>query len=164
MVRDMLKEYGKEILVIPGKCDGCDGRPDCVEACKKASKDNTSAITIKKHNDNYTPVFCHNCGHAPCVSACMPGARIKGESGWVETDYDKCVGCWMCIMVCPFGAIKRDGKEHMARKCDGCASEEVPACVSACKQGALKQIGANELTYNTRLNSAAKRFLPVDIE
>ena len=158
MVRNMLKENTHEILVIPGKCDGCEGRADCVEACKKANKKNKkineSMITVKKHNDNYIPILCHNCGHAPCVSACMSGARTKTASGWVETDYSKCVGCWMCIMTCPFGAIKRVGDEHVARKCEGCTSEEIPPCVSACKPGALKLISANELTYNKRLKSA----------
>ena len=165
MLKGASEEYGKEILVILGKCDGCGGSAECVKACKEVNKkkgDETSMITIRKHNNDYIPIFCHNCSHAPCVSACMTGARIKKDSGWVETDYSRCVGCWMCIMLCPFGAIKRDGKEHTAKKCDGCASEETPPCVSACKQGALKQTGANEFTHNIRLNSAAKRFLPAD--
>ncbi|ODS38804.1 MAG: hypothetical protein A7316_07105 [Candidatus Altiarchaeales archaeon WOR_SM1_86-2] len=170
MLSDTLKEYGREILVVPGKCDGCGGSagsPDCVEACRAVNKRKgveASMITVREHNDTFIPIFCRNCSHAPCVSACMTGARNRRDSGWVETDDSRCVGCWMCIMVCPFGAIKRDGEEHTARKCDGCTSEEIPPCVSACKQGALKQISANEFTHNIRLNSAARHFLPAGIK
>jgi carbon-monoxide dehydrogenase iron sulfur subunit len=51
---------------------------------------------------------------------------------------EKCVGCWMCIMVCPFGVIKRDLESNkVASKCDLCLGEEMPVCVQNCPNEAL---------------------------
>lgn len=78
---------------------------------------------------------CHHCEPAPCVNACMSGSMYK-ENGATEHNEDKCVGCWMCVMVCPFGAIHRSDK--LALKCDLCKDREGgPACVSACPTKAL---------------------------
>jgi carbon-monoxide dehydrogenase iron sulfur subunit len=60
----------------------------------------------------------------------------KDEEGFTRHDADKCVGCWMCIMVCPFGAISR--QESVALKCDLCPDREDSfACVEACPTNAL---------------------------
>ena len=60
----------------------------------------------------------------------------------VLCDEDRCVGCWMCVMVCPYGVIhscesydRSQGK--IASKCDLCAGEDVPACVAHCPNEAL---------------------------
>ena len=52
-------------------------------------------------------------------------------------DPEKCVGCWMCIMVCPIGAIYRDSEDKAAVKCDLCEGKEIPACVLSCPTNAL---------------------------
>jgi carbon-monoxide dehydrogenase iron sulfur subunit len=52
----------------------------------------------------------------------------------------KCVGCWMCVMACPYGVITpaldatEDGQSvfAQARKCDFCPERETPACVEVC--------------------------------
>jgi len=82
-------------------------------------------------------VGCQHCEDAPCVAACMSGALSKDESGATIHDKEKCVGCWMCIMVCPFGAIERRIEEHVAVKCDLCPDREDYACVAACPTRAL---------------------------
>lgn len=44
----------------------------------------------------------------------------------------------MCIMVCPFGVIKRDVEgRKVASKCDLCLGEEIPVCVAHCPNEAL---------------------------
>jgi len=82
---------------------------------------------------------CRHCDDAPCVEACMTGAMRKdAESCVIHHDKDKCVGCWMCIMVCPFGAIKRDiNDKKVASKCDLCPDQEEPVCVAKCPNEAL---------------------------
>ena len=81
---------------------------------------------------------CHHCEDAPCVTACMSGAMFKDKkTGQTKHDKDRCVGCWMCIMSCPFGALTRQKEEKLAVKCDLCPDRDMPACVEACHTGAL---------------------------
>lgn len=82
-------------------------------------------------------IGCQHCEDAPCIAACMSGALYKDKSGATMHDKDKCVGCWMCIMVCPFGAIGRRIEEKVAIKCDLCPDREDFACVVTCPTKAL---------------------------
>ena len=81
---------------------------------------------------------CQHCIPAPCVQACISGALYKGPDGETLHDAEKCVGCWMCMMVCSFGAIKRLKATHKIAKCDLCGMEDDLACVQACPTKALK--------------------------
>lgn len=83
------------------------------------------------------PLQCRHCQDAPCVDACMTGAMHLETGGRVVNDPNRCVGCWMCLMVCPFGAITTRQQPKLALKCDRCPDLTEPACVSACPTGAL---------------------------
>ncbi len=165
MLSSMVHEFRRDIMVVPGKCDACADRggPQCVEACRKAIAyqhteiEPIPRITIKKANGFNIPLLCHNCEEAPCMTACLTGTRRRlAETGWVETDYDRCVGCWMCVMACPFGAITRSEEEHVARKCDGCTSYKTAPCVAVCKPGAIVQTGAHSYDYAKRKEYAER--------
>ena len=78
---------------------------------------------------------CRHCTDPICVKTCITGAMHK-EGDRVILDEDKCVGCWTCIMVCPYGAVMRDNKK-VASKCDLCKGREIPACVEFCPNEAL---------------------------
>ena len=81
---------------------------------------------------------CHHCKDAACIDACKTGATFRDPlNGKVLIDRDKCVGCWMCVMVCPFGAVFPDLKSEKVFKCDLCEGHDSPACVSACPTHAL---------------------------
>ncbi len=144
-----------------GPCDGC-GK--CIKACLKARPKHgrhfkgIAGIKLLKSDDTYIPVICRNCEDAPCVTACMSGCRHRNGKGWVITDYSRCVGCWMCIMNCPFGAIEREESMHVALKCEGCLEEETPPCVAACERGILNNRDIRNISYATRERAAA-RFL-----
>ena len=58
-------------------------------------------------------------------------------TGVIMVDEERCVGCWTCILVCPFGAIRRDSKQRKTIKCDLCEGENVPVCVTHCPNEAL---------------------------
>ena len=85
-------------------------------------------------------IQCRHCEEAPCIEACITGAMYRDKTtGAVLCDEDRCVGCWMCIMVCPLGVIKRNlEKEKIASKCDLCQGEEIPVCVANCPNEALE--------------------------
>jgi carbon-monoxide dehydrogenase iron sulfur subunit len=55
----------------------------------------------------------------------------------VIVDREKCVGCWTCILVCPYGALSRDMNNKTVIKCDLCPGQEIPACVINCPNEAL---------------------------
>lgn len=82
---------------------------------------------------------CRHCEEAPCLAACIAGAMSRdAKTGAVLCDQDRCVGCWSCIMVCPFGIIVRDTRgRRVATKCDLCPDRDIPVCVSACPNEAL---------------------------
>jgi carbon-monoxide dehydrogenase iron sulfur subunit len=81
---------------------------------------------------------CRHCTDAKCLETCMTGAMHRDEkTGAVLCDQDKCVGCWMCIMVCPVGAIRRGKEKSVASKCDLCTGEDLPVCVANCPNEAL---------------------------
>jgi carbon-monoxide dehydrogenase iron sulfur subunit len=84
--------------------------------------------------------MCRHCQEAECLEACKNGSIKRDEgTGRIEIDQDKCLGCGMCIMACPYGAIifyRRNGR-NVAGKCDLCAKRDLPACVSVCPNRAL---------------------------
>lgn len=93
---------------------------------------------VSESKGRYLSVGCQHCKDAVCVIACMSGALSKDEKTQATIhDPEKCVGCWMCIMVCPFGAISQQIEEKIAVKCDLCPDREDFACVAVCPTGAL---------------------------
>lgn len=83
-------------------------------------------------------VSCRHCDDPICVKSCIAGAISKID-GVVHIDRDKCVGCFTCILVCPYGAVLPSPDGHAVRKCELCtdnASGE-PACVKGCPNGAI---------------------------
>ncbi len=82
---------------------------------------------------------CHHCNPAACVDACISGAMHKEGDETICT-VARCVGCWMCVMACPYGVIT---PRETALKCDLCPDRagregrSRHACVEACPTGAL---------------------------
>lgn len=84
------------------------------------------------------PVQCRHCSEPLCVYACLTGALHREPgSGIINVDAERCVGCWTCIIACPFGAIRQDTAQKKIAKCDLCKGDEVPACVANCPNEAL---------------------------
>ena len=127
-----------------------------LKAFREESDSITPRIVLEQSGHTTFAVQCRHCDEAPCLDACMTGAMHRDlESGAVLCDEDRCVGCFMCIMVCPLGAIL-PGKtsqrpatgesprpaeaRKIASKCDLCGMDfqGEPPCVANCPNEALK--------------------------
>lgn len=102
---------------------------------------------------------CLHCTDAPCVTACPNGAMsLDEELGVVFVDAARCQGCFMCAMVCPFGAISRHPDTGLALKCDGCRDRALegrsPACVEACEAKALRMGGGEDAARRRQRDKA----------
>jgi phenylglyoxylate dehydrogenase beta subunit len=81
-------------------------------------------------------VVCNQCSEPACLGVCPTGAIAKNGSGITTIDRDKCVGCGLCALACPYGGITCDEASGKPYKCDRCAGEE-PKCAAACPHGVL---------------------------
>ena len=111
---------------------------DIIKAYNRESPRPTSRVNLEIHKPVSFAIQCRNCEDAPCVTACLSGAMTKDEaSALVVHDSERCIGCWTCIMVCPYGAIIMDSSRKVVSKCDLCSHLDEPACVSNCPNNAL---------------------------
>ncbi len=75
---------------------------------------------------SYLPIACQHCENPACQRVCPTGATYKDDKGRVEIDYDKCIGCRMCMAACPYNARVFNWNEP-ARKPDfNYGDKEVP--------------------------------------
>lgn len=130
------------------RCLGC---RSCEIACAVAhSEDRELLSAVRKgglplpgekvyfsKGKNY-PVSCRHCSEPKCVDACISAAIIfDSKKGIVVHDDTRCVGCWMCVMACPYGATRPDMKARLPVRCDMCADDKEPACVKGCPTKAV---------------------------
>lgn len=134
----------KVIAVDPSLCCGC---RTCELVCSLhlVGEFRPSASGIRRHtlNDDlaFVPVSCLHCTEPMCLDVCPVGAISRDSSGIVRLDRSACVGCLICHLACPIGALAvADGKTV---KCDLCGGE--PLCVKRCPRDALSVIDATEL-------------------
>lgn len=94
-------------------------------------------ITFFPKDFFYYPSVCNQCKDAPCINVCLTNALWRDHNtGIVELDRLKCIGCKMCMQACPFGAMGFDSSEGISEKCNLCDGE--PECVKYCFFGALE--------------------------
>ena len=110
---------------------------------------------------SYLTVACQHCENPACVKVCPVGATYRdAETGVVRQDYDKCIGCRMCMAACPYTGVRSfnweepkhaigmdlgDGdvpahQKHVVEKSTMCwhriARDEAPACIKVCPERA----------------------------
>jgi len=165
---------GPFILVDPDRCLGCH---TCELACAAAHTEAGSVIGAVLSGERLQPLNhvlqvdsvklstqCRQCEDAPCVKVCPTGATYRTET-YTAVDKRLCIGCRLCVMVCPFGAIRIetvtvDGRDkRTAIKCDLCIERpEGPACVEACPTNALSLRYPREVIQQTT-QSTARQYL-----
>ena len=115
----------------------------------KAFKIETPRPLPRLHVEQQGPLSfalgCRHCDEPLCLYSCLTGALSKdAETGIVSLDKEKCIGCWTCVMACPYGAVVPDMTSKKASKCDLCSHLDVPACVANCPNEALLWGDINE--------------------
>mgnify|MGYP000694254318 FL=1 len=110
-----------------------------IKAFKEETPRALARVVVEEEGPLSFAMQCRHCEDAPCVAACLTGAMQRDErTGAVLCDEERCVGCWTCIMVCPFGAVLRNvSGRKAASKCDLCYGEQTPVCVAHCPNEAL---------------------------
>jgi carbon-monoxide dehydrogenase iron sulfur subunit len=150
------------------KCVGCHS---CELACAVSrSKSGNLAMAILEHPrpaarvrvmgiaTQPVPLQCQQCEDAPCASVCPTKAlhRLASDQP-VLFKRETCIGCSSCVLVCPFGVIRRVDGGIMA-KCDLCwdrlADGRQPACVEACPTGSRRLVEANAIAEDRLLRTA----------
>ena len=111
---------------------------DIIKAYKQESPKPVPRVHLDRWEDKWLSVQCRHCEEPWCVYSCLTGAMTKDPvSGIVQVDAEKCMGCWTCMLVCPYGVLSRDKEQAVAVKCDLCPGHEIPVCVANCPNEAL---------------------------
>ena len=166
------------------RCDGC---KRCTDACQKTHylpKDHEwiKVFEIKdaEGRKSFMPRLCMQCENPPCLKVCPTGATFKNPEGVVLVDQDKCIGCRMCMVACPYEAryfnysaapkppspfdnpmpeFPVPQQKGTVGKCILCVhyadKGTIPACVEACRMDALY---IADLNSDVMTNSSAETY------
>ncbi|EJW12575.1 Formate hydrogenlyase subunit 2 [Rhodovulum sp. PH10] len=163
------------VIAEPGRCIGCN---TCMAACTAVHRGQGlqahPRLTVTRTADATAPIVCRHCEDAPCARVCPVDAiTLSGDA--VLLDEKLCIGCKMCALACPFGAIAPSGTpitgvagtgvvhptraaaldpllawdigvKSVAVKCDLCGFQESgPECVRVCPTTALAVVDGDTL-------------------
>ena len=94
-------------------------------------------IQVEEHDGISFAVSCRHCEDPAGVKGCITGA-LSIVDGVIQIDKEKCVGCYTCILSCPYGAIM-PSDDGVVQKCELCLknSNGKPACVEGCPNRAI---------------------------
>lgn len=112
------------------------GESDMVRALH-GKKDIRPRIEITEHGGVSFAVSCRHCDEPLCVKGCITGALTR-ENGVITIDKERCVGCYTCILSCPYGAVS-PSDEGAVQKCELCVKNLTgePVCVTGCPNNAI---------------------------
>lgn len=120
------------------RCIRCQG---CEVACQREHSGHGNVNVVLVQDRFAVPIACRHCDPAPCALAC-PNDALEGDGIEVKLDAEKCTGCKLCLLACPFGAMGFNSISKKAAKCDLCAARRTagkkPACVLTCPCRALE--------------------------
>ncbi|MEC5317631.1 4Fe-4S dicluster domain-containing protein [Brenneria populi subsp. brevivirga] len=102
------------VIAEPKRCIGCN---TCMAACTQAHRrqglQTHPRLTVERDLAGTAPVLCRHCEDAPCAKVC-PVNAITHRDRAVALDENTCIGCKLCAIACPFGAITPAGSRPQA--------------------------------------------------
>ena len=102
------------VIADPKLCIGCG---TCMAACSEVHKaqglQQAPRLTVMRHEQATMPVQCRHCDDAPCSKVC-PVEAIRQTGDCVQLNESLCIGCNLCAVACPFGAIQSGGSRPEA--------------------------------------------------
>ncbi len=148
----------KSLSIDPQKCTGC---LQCEMACSfehegmfNPSRSRIRVFTFHQEGE-FVPYTCTQCADAWCLQACPVDAIIDNrELGAKAVVEDRCVGCKVCTIACPFGTINYQQATGKVAKCDLCGGD--PECVKACPTAAILYLDADQSGYDKMRQWAAR--------
>ncbi|MFC2072221.1 4Fe-4S dicluster domain-containing protein [Chloroflexota bacterium] len=148
----------KVLVVDFEECTGC-RLCELVCSVKHEGVSNPARSRIKvikwEQEGRYVPMTCQQCESAPCQAVCPVNAISRDEAlNRVTVDYDTCIGCRMCVAICPFGAMAFDTQAEKVMKCDFCDGD--PLCAKFCDVEAVQYIDASEQSTKKQVAVADK--------
>jgi carbon-monoxide dehydrogenase iron sulfur subunit len=124
-------------------------------------------VTVEQADEFSVPIQCRHCEAPPCIEICPTGAiQRQNKESPVTVDQDLCIGCKLCMLICPFGVLQIGPEGRAIIKCDMCLERmekgQEPACVEACPTKALKLVLLQDVIKPKR--KAAAKHLAKEIK
>ena len=93
----------------PKDCIGCN---TCMAACSEVHKafglQSFPRLQVMRNDDVTVPILCRHCDDSPCATVC-PVHAITHINDTIQLNESLCIGCKLCGIACPFGAITQHG-------------------------------------------------------
>lgn len=170
-------------LVDIDKCIGCHS---CEMACKSRNQLDPEIRWRKVYpmagtafvppERSFLSLACNHCEKPECLRVCPVRAYTKREDGIVVHNKERCIGCKMCIMGCPYQVPQYNSITKKVEKCNFCMERLDqglnPYCVDGCISDAITVIdlktfdefsGVERETKgfpNPKITNPSVRFVP----